>query len=67
MGLNIYFAKGFDTDTDGYFPNGYAVIHDEGIWDEEVLVRAFVPLAFQVPLRWHRTVDVSGNCTCHTR
>ena len=49
LGLNLYFAKGFDTADHGYFPNGYAVVHDEGIWDEEVLRRAYVELVFQPP------------------
>ena len=51
IGFNLYFAKGFDTAENGYFPNGYAVIHDEGIWDEEVLERAFIPLVFEAPSR----------------
>ena len=49
MGYNIYFAKGFDLPGHGYFPNGYAVVKDNGIWDEEKPKRNYAPLPFQTP------------------
>lgn len=49
LGFNLYFAKGFRTDAKGHFPYGYAVTPDEGIWDEELQTRAFVPLKFAPP------------------
>ena len=45
MGYNLYFAKAIgDTIT-----NGYAVVADEGIWDEELPKRNFVPIEFEKP------------------
>jgi len=50
IGFNLYFAKAIrDTIT-----NGYAVVHDYGIWDEGVK-RKFAPLSFDEP----KTVDES--------
>jgi predicted esterase len=44
IGFNLYFAKAIgDTIT-----NGYAVVHDYGIWDEGVK-RKFAPLDFENP------------------
>jgi len=44
IGFNLYFAKAIgDTIT-----NGYAVVHDYGIWDEGVK-RKFTPLHFENP------------------
>ena len=47
IGYNLYFAK-FIRDQ---ITNGYAVVHDEGIWDEEVPKRNYAPLKFQPPLK----------------
>lgn len=45
MGYNLYFAKAIgDTIT-----NGYAVVEDEGIWDEEIPRRNFAPMSFYFP------------------
>lgn len=45
MGYNLYFAKAIgDTIT-----NGYAVVEDEGIWDEELPKRNYQPISFGVP------------------
>ncbi|MGQ1945478.1 prolyl oligopeptidase family serine peptidase [Geofilum sp. OHC36d9] len=50
IGFNLYFAKAIgDTIT-----NGYAVVHDYGIWDEGVK-RKFAPLQFEKP----KSVDTS--------
>lgn len=49
IGYNIYFAKGFYLPKNGYFPNGYAVVKDEGIWNEERPKRNYAPLLFEVP------------------
>lgn len=47
MGFNLYFAKGIgDTIT-----NGYAVVEDEGIWDEELPRRKYQILHFEAPAR----------------
>lgn len=47
MGYNLYFAKGIgDTIT-----NGYAVVEDEGIWDEVYQRRAFTLMTFERPKR----------------
>ena len=49
MGFNLYFAKGIESKEHGYFTNGYAVVADEGIWDEELPKRNFHPLSFEAP------------------
>ncbi|MFK8029103.1 MAG: alpha/beta hydrolase-fold protein [Gammaproteobacteria bacterium] len=49
IGFNLYFAKGFDTQENGYLTNGYAVVEDEGIWDEEIEFRAMRKMRFEVP------------------
>lgn len=49
LGFNLYFAKGFEQEDYGYFTNGYVVAPDEGIWDEEIAERAYVPLRFEAP------------------
>lgn len=49
MGYNLYFAKGISSKEYGYFTNGYAVVEDEGIWDEEILKRNYKRLAFESP------------------
>jgi len=51
MGYNLYFAKYIRQD----ITNGYAVVHDEGIWDEEVARRNYAPMKFAMPAQ---TVDV---------
>ncbi|WP_395377157.1 alpha/beta hydrolase-fold protein [Marinicella sp. W31] len=45
LGYNLYFAKYIRDE----ITNGYAVVHDEGIWDEEVPKRTYAPLTFQAP------------------
>jgi len=49
MGFNLYFAKGFETEVEGYFTHGHAVVQDEGIWDEELPLRQMTPLRFTAP------------------
>ena len=49
MGVNLYFAKGFETADEGPFPYGYALVRDEGIWDEELQTRAYAPVVFGKP------------------
>ena len=45
IGYNLYFAKAIgDTIT-----NGYAVVQDEGIWDEEIPKRRYKTLSFERP------------------
>jgi predicted esterase len=46
IGINLYFAKGLETPSDGAFAYGYSLVKDEGIWDEELQIRAFAPVAF---------------------
>lgn len=45
LGYNLYFAKAIGNDS----ANGYAVVEDEGIWDEEIPKRNFLPLIFEKP------------------
>ncbi|MCM8556535.1 alpha/beta hydrolase-fold protein [Sphingomicrobium sediminis] len=45
-GINLMFAKGLQTEEAGYFPYVYKLVHDDGVWDEEMLDRASVPLSF---------------------
>ena len=49
MGLNIYFAKGIESEQHGYITNGYALVEDEGIWDEEIPRRNYMPISFEEP------------------
>jgi len=49
INYNLYFAKGFNSTEYDYFTYGYAVIKDEGIWDEEIEHRAIAPLSFEQP------------------
>lgn len=49
FGYNLYFAKGFNTEADGYFTNGHAIVEDEGIWDEEIEFRNTAPITFEKP------------------
>ena len=49
MGYNIYFAKGIESKEHGYITNGYSLVEDEGIWDEEVPKRNYLPISFQDP------------------
>lgn len=47
IGYNLYFAKAIgDTIT-----NGYAVVEDEGIWDEELPQRAYSSMVFEKPVK----------------
>lgn len=45
MGYNLYFAKGLGSG----ITNGYAVVADEGIWDEEIPMRQYAALQFEIP------------------
>ncbi len=49
IGYNIYFAKGIDHAQHGYITNGYSLVKDEGIWDEEVPKRNHIPISFEDP------------------
>ncbi|MEO0418777.1 MAG: alpha/beta hydrolase-fold protein [Pseudomonadota bacterium] len=40
VGVNLYFAKGLSTPEAGVFPYGYAIVADEGIWEEQIQSRA---------------------------
>jgi predicted esterase len=54
MGFNLYFAKGIgDTIT-----NGYAVVPDEGIWDEEIPKRQYHLLTFEEPAGGRKSIQV---------
>jgi len=51
LGYNLYFAKAIgDTIT-----NGYAVVPDEGIWDEEIPKRNYRVLPFRTPQKTTKT------------
>jgi len=43
IGYNIYFANAISNNN----AHGYAVIEDEGIWDEEIPMRNYIPLKFE--------------------
>lgn len=45
IGYNLYFAKAIADN----MANGYAVVEDEGIWDEEIPKRNFAPVVFEKP------------------
>lgn len=49
LGVNLYFAKAFFGEDGDQFPNGYAIVRDEAIWDESLSDRAWAPLAFAAP------------------
>jgi len=49
MGFGLYFAKGKYKKGVGHFPNGYSLVWDPGIFNEEILERMYVPLIFQEP------------------
>ncbi len=49
MGFNIYFAKGIEHEEHGYITNGYSIVEDEGIWDEEIQKRNYKPIFFNKP------------------
>jgi predicted esterase len=49
LGVNLYFAKAFFGVDGDQFPNGYAIVEDEAIWDESLSDRAWAPLAFASP------------------
>src|SRR6056297_374593 len=49
MAFGLYFAKGKWRKDVGYFSNGYFVVDDPGIFNEEVLQRLYVPIYFQEP------------------
>ena len=52
IGYNLYFAKYIAKEN----TNGYAVVHDEGIWDEEVPRRNYANLTFAAPSHTVETV-----------
>ncbi|WP_422860890.1 hypothetical protein ACOKFD_08865 [Flagellimonas sp. S174] len=54
MAFGLYFAKGKWREDVGYFSNGYSVVHDSGIFNEEILERMYVPLSFQEPVSTSR-------------
>ena len=49
IGYNIYFAKGIESKEHGYITNGYSLVEDEGIWDEEIPKRNYKPISFENP------------------
>jgi len=49
MGYNIYFAKGIESKEYGYITNGYSLVEDEGIWDEEIPRRNYNSISFEKP------------------
>lgn len=49
IGYNIYFAKGIEHKKYGYITNGYSLVKDEGIWDEEIPKRNYNLLSFEHP------------------
>ncbi|MGB0513330.1 MAG: hypothetical protein ACPGJE_00660, partial [Wenzhouxiangellaceae bacterium] len=51
MGLNVYFAKAKGTVGGEWAANGYSLVADEGIWDEEIGWRAYRPMRFEMPER----------------
>lgn len=50
IGYNVYFAKGIESKEHGYITNGYSIVEDEGIWDEEIPKRNYNPISFQNPV-----------------
>ena len=59
IGFNLYFAKGIDSKEHGYFTNGYAVVEDEGIWDEEIERRNYSLLSFEAPANVTEKIVIS--------
>lgn len=49
IGYNVYFAKGIESREHGYITNGYSIVEDEGIWDEEIPKRNYKPISFESP------------------
>ena len=49
IGLNLYFAKGILDKAGTIATYGYAIRHDEGIWDEAVDHRVLAPFSFSQP------------------
>lgn len=45
LGYNLYFAKAIDNNA----AIGYSVVKDEGIWDEEIPKRNYMPVIFEQP------------------
>lgn len=52
LGYNLYFAKAISNNA----ANGYSVVKDEGIWDEEIPKRNFLPMLFEKPATGAATV-----------
>lgn len=48
IGMNLYFAKGLSAPEAGDFPYGYALVRDEGIWEEQIASRAIAPFLFDL-------------------
>ena len=47
IGFNLYFAKGIDTKEYDWITNGYSLVEDEGIWDEQIPKRNYLPIIFE--------------------
>jgi predicted esterase len=54
IGFNLYFAKAVEN-----FTNGYAVVEDEGIWDEELPMRNYKIVEFQQPKLTHKNILIA--------
>jgi predicted esterase len=52
LGYNLYFAKAIPNNA----ANGYSVVKDEGIWDEEIPKRNFMPIAFEKPKKVNQSI-----------
>lgn len=55
LGYNLYFAKAIANDA----ATGYAVVKDEGIWDEEIPKRNFIPIVFEKPKNINQSVLIA--------
>lgn len=55
LGYNLYFAKAIANDA----AVGYSVVKDEGIWDEEIPKRNFIPIIFEKPKNNHTAVLIA--------
>jgi predicted esterase len=54
IGFNLYFAKAVQD-----FTNGYAVVEDEGIWDEELPLRNYQIIEFQPPKKINKNILIA--------
>lgn len=55
LGYNLYFAKAIQNNA----ANGYSVVKDEGIWDEEIPKRNFMPIVFEEPKKVKHPIIVT--------